>query len=84
MVDFDDLREFINWMYHVHYSDESIIMQYTGLKDQNGVDIYESDILNGNRIVKWDSESAGFFVEHGFSKSDVVIGNIYENPDLIK
>lgn len=63
------------------------VMQYTGLKDKNGVDIYEGDIL--------EREFDGFRFEvkfrHGMfcacqntNDKFEVIGNIYENPELLE
>ena len=76
----------------------NIIMQYTGLKDKNGKEIYEGDIVNGGiydgsycygKIVFKNAcfyaESIGRFNE-GISEHwqhFEVIGNIYENPDLL-
>ena len=72
------------------------IMQYTGLKDENKKEIYEGDIIKwGEKIfvVEWSKTGAYFkgrYTNLGYDllcncfRNNEVIGNIYENPELLK
>ena len=80
----------------VYIQDKSTICQCTGLKDKNGNLIWENDIVNsGNLVVTWREELAsycltkkGWMYQHFFGEAvDAcdceVIGNIFDNPELM-
>lgn len=84
LVDFDDIE----------------LMQYTGLKDKNGVKIFEGDIVKNiytdlKYKVFWDDENVCYrlelidndldYVELNIREAGMieVIGNIYENKELL-
>ena len=82
---------------------EDTLMQYTGLKDKNGVEIYENDIVkfipsgeygkvttfgkSQNLGIEWENSRTAFFTPMFYLGCEFeleIIGNIYENPELLE
>ncbi len=80
------------------FPDDIILMEFTGLLDKQNKEIYEGDILNDRyylfQVTFWSgafwcqpvdeaNEAYNLSLLHDHNMTGEIIGNIYENPELI-
>lgn|SRR5699024_1152058 len=85
----------INWVdtpKNYDFSEDFILMQYTGLKDKYGVEIYEGDIVKltvptyktSTKVIHTLYDA--FVLESNVESNDYIeiLGNIHNNPELLE
>jgi len=91
------LANYDKWTSNPYFSQQLKIMQYTGLKDCKGKEIFEGDIIRYQNfpnkwkdpvVIIWNIKEAKFDFKDSFNgliyNVMEVLGNIHEHPHLLE
>ena len=82
-----------DYLHEVYLVDPATVGQFTGLPDKNGVEIFGGDIVTDGKFkgkVFWDDTAANYAVYDPHQGIECawewyeVIGNVHDNPELLK
>lgn len=94
--DYIDRQGTAHWIENSIPTKSEIVMQFTGMLDKNGKEIYEGDLLRRQFRVYWIVEfcngewranpkhKTGLYLSYDQFQETEIVGNIYENSDLLK
>lgn len=99
MIPWESIKQFEVLNSYLKQPDIYELMQFTGLHDRNGKEIYEGDIIKYDRVPFLTTvnyvdctfalvhdryeQQIGFLNDESMGMLEV-IGNIYENPELLR
>jgi hypothetical protein len=84
------------WLAPDRLDDTYVYMQFTGQKDKNGREIYEGDIISGpfdfgpggfdvrSAVVRFHPQRGTYQLNYWLIEESEVIGNEFENPELLE